>query len=121
MLSEAIVKRKSHHVRSEMIAENSDTVALIAQADILQLYVKVIRPALVEFAPNNANIGGEPKSMDEFLESARIHMHDSLCHELRRTFALVVGALFERQLRSWLLQRMPTRKNDVEKAKWPQL
>jgi hypothetical protein len=103
-----------------MITENSDIVALTAQADIHRLYVKVIQPALTEFAPT-ADIVGETTDINEFLEHARINTHNSLCHELRRTFALVLGALFERQLRFWLSEKMPAKKKNVENAKWPGL
>ena len=105
-----------------MITENSDMVALTAQADIQRLYVKVIQPALAEFAPTvDFDIVGETTDIDQFLEHARINTHNVLCHELRRTFALVLGALFERQLRFWLSEKMPTKKETVENADWPQL
>lgn len=54
---------------SKMIPENSDIIALTAQADIDRLYKKVIRPALAEFVPENGNIAEEAKNMDEFLEN----------------------------------------------------
>jgi len=105
-----------------MITENSDMVALTAQADIHRLYVKVIQPALAEFAPTvDVDIVGETTDIDQFLELARINTHNLLCQELRRTFALVLGALFERQLRFWLSEKMPTDKETVENARWPQL
>jgi hypothetical protein len=105
-----------------MITENSDMVALTAQADIHRLYVKVIQPALAEFAPTvDVDIVGETTDIDQFLEHARINTHNSLCHELRRTFALILGALFERQLRFWLSEKMPAKKKNVETAKWPKL
>jgi hypothetical protein len=104
-----------------MIADNSDSEALIAQADIHRFYIKVIQLALVEFVPTD-DIGGlETADMDAFLEAARVNTHNALCHEMRRTFALTVGALFERQLRSWLSGKMPTATKKVQKAKWPEL
>lgn len=103
-----------------MIAENSDRVALTAQGDIYRLYVKVIQPALAEFAPSvDVNTPGETPSANRFLEYARINTHNLLCYELRRTFALALGALFERQLQLWLSEKMPTKKADVEKDLWP--
>jgi len=102
-----------------MIAENSDTVALTAQADIHRLYVRVIQPALAEFVPT-VDVVGETTDLDEFLEHARINTHNALCHELRRTFALVLAALFERQLRFWLSEKLLARKEDVEHARWPE-
>ena len=103
-----------------MIAENSDIIALTAQADIHRLYERVIQPALAEFVPSRdvERITGD---MNQFLEGARINTNNSLCHELRRTFALIMGALFERQLRSWLSERIPAEKKTVEKADWPGL
>ncbi len=103
-----------------MITENSDVVALTAQADIHRLCVKVVQPALSEFAPT-VDIVRETTDIDEFLEHARINTHNSLCHELRRTFALVLAALFERQLRFWLSEKMPVKKESVEKALWSDL
>ena len=105
-----------------MIPENSDTVALSAQDDIHRLYVKVIQPTLAEFASTvDVGIVGEATDIDQFLEHARIDAHNSICHELRRTFALVLGALFERQLRFWLSEKMPAKKRKVECAEWPEL
>ena len=54
-----------------MIAENSDIVALTAQADVNRLYVKVMLPALAESAPSG-DVEGETTDMNEFLEGARI-------------------------------------------------
>jgi hypothetical protein len=105
-----------------MITENSDMVALAAQADIQRLYVKVIQPALAEFVPTaEVEIVGEKADIDQFLEHARINTHNLLCHEVRRTFALVLGSLFERQLRFWLSEKMPTKKETVEETSWLQL
>jgi|SRR5882724_10010114 len=103
-----------------MITENSDVVALTAQADIHRLYVKVVKPALADFALTVDTVR-ETTDIDEFLELARINTHNSLCHELRRTFALVLQALFERQLRFWLSGKMPDKKESIEKASWPHL
>jgi hypothetical protein len=44
-----------------------------------------------------------------------------LCHEMRRTFALIIAALFERQLRTWLGTRLPGQERQVEGALWPGL
>ena len=100
-----------------MIAENSDIVALTAQADIHRLYVRIMRPALAEFAPTEECIG-ETDDMDEFLERARVNTHNALCQELRRTFALILAALFERQVRLWLSAKAPASKPKVENANW---
>jgi hypothetical protein len=104
-----------------MIEENSDKEALIAQADIHRFYIKVIQPALAEFVPTDDIVGVETTDMEEFLEAARVNTHNALCHEMRRTFALIIGSLFERQLRSWLSGRRPTETKRIEGAKWQDL
>lgn len=103
-----------------MIAENSDIIARTAQGDIHRLYIKVIQPALAEFAPTG-DVVGETTDIDEFFERAQINTHNSLCHELRRAFALILGALFERQLRFWLSEKMPADNKNGEEAKWSEL
>lgn len=104
-----------------MIPEDSDPVALAAQADIHRFYIKVLQPALQEFTPTDYVVGLEACDMEDFLEAARRNTHNSLCYEMRRTFALIIGALFERQLRSWLSGKMPNATKQIEKDKWPQL
>ena len=104
-----------------MIAENSDTEALTAQADIHRFYVKVIQPALAEFVPTDDVVGVETDDIEAFLEGARRNTHNALCYEMRRTFALIIGAMFERQLRSWLSGKKPTETKKVEKVEWPAL
>jgi|ERR1700733_6021255 len=107
-----------------MIAENSDMDALVAQADIHRFYIRVIQPALAEFVPTDDIVGGETSELEEFLERARVNTHNALCYEMRRTFALIIGALFESQLRSWLSRQMPaeTKKGEVERTRgWTNL
>lgn len=104
-----------------MIAENSNSEALTAQADIHRFYIKVIQPALAEFVPTDDIVGVETTDMEAFFENARVNTHNALCREMRRTFALIMGALFERQLRSWISGKMPTETSKVESAKWPGL
>lgn len=104
-----------------MIAENSHSEALTAQADIHRFYIKVIQPALAEFVPTDDIVGTETADMEVFLERARVNTHNALCHEMRRTFALIIGAMFERQLRSWLSRKRPTETKKVEDARWPGL
>jgi hypothetical protein len=86
-----------------MIQENSDRIALTAQADIQRFYSRVIYLALTEFAPGPDVTGGIAPDLDTFLDRAQVHTHNALCWEMRRTFGLTIGAMFERQLRSWLM------------------
>jgi hypothetical protein len=105
-----------------MIVENSDPEALTAQADIHRFYIKVIQPALAEFVPTDDVVGVETADIEAFLEGARANTHNALCYEMRRIFALTIGAMFERQLRSWLSGKMPTATEKVEDARgWPAL
>lgn len=105
----------------KMIVEDSDPVALVAQADMHRLYIKVIQPALVEFAPGNDLVGLQTNDLETFLEAARQNTHNALCYEMRRAFALTIGALFERQLRCWLSEKMPSAASEIEKGTWPRL
>lgn len=103
-----------------MIAENSDIVALTAQADIHRLYVKVLQPALRDFVPAD-DVIGECEGLDEFLEAARTNTHNLLCRELRRSLALILSAVFERHLRSWLARKMRAESKEIESETWPKL
>ena len=98
-----------------MIAENTDPVALTAQADIDRFYRKVIGPALVEFAPGPDMIGGAAADEDGSFARAEAHTRNALCWEIRRTFGLTISALFERQLRSWLAHHAPNLRDAIEK------
>jgi hypothetical protein len=101
-----------------VIREDSDPVALTAQADIHRFYVRVIQPALMEFAPAEDIPGFETTDLDVFLDATSQHTHNALCYEMRRTFALVLGALFERQLRLWLSGKTPGEAKKIETESW---
>jgi hypothetical protein len=105
----------------QIAPEDSDPVALAAQADMHRFYVKVIQPALREFASTEDVIGLETTDLDVFLEAARQNTQNALCYEMRRTFALTIGALFERQLRSWLSGKIPPAAKEIETESWPRL
>jgi hypothetical protein len=104
-----------------MIQENSDPIALTAQADIQRFYISVINPALTEFAPGPDVTGAVAPDLDTGLDMARAHTHNALCWEMRRTFGLTIGAMFERQLRFWLASRAPERRDEIEEAPLPKL
>jgi len=61
----------------------------------------VIRPTLAELSlyPNIKH--GEFTSQDEFLDNCQKQTSNLLAYEARRSFALTLSALFERQLRVW--------------------
>jgi hypothetical protein len=104
-----------------MIQENSDPIALTAQADIHRFHKRVIELALAEFTPGPDVEGGDAPSLDVFLEKAQTTTHNALCWEMRRTFGLTIGAMFERQLRQWLAHHAPTHRIEIEKAHLPKL
>jgi hypothetical protein len=100
--------------KTAMIAENSDWDALVAQGDIERFYRRVIEPALAEFVVGEDVAGLETDDMDEFLEACRRNTNNTLAYEMRRTFALILSALFERQLRFWLLCKRPADHAEIE-------
>ena len=104
-----------------MIPENSDPFALTAQADIHRFFIRIIHPALTEFTPGPDVPGRETSGVDVFLERARANTHNELCYEMRRAFALIIGGMFERQLRSWLASGAPDQRRCIERAKLPKL
>lgn len=90
-----------------MLTENSDMVALRAQADIERFYSRVVHRTLVSLEPEAVPDPGEVSDFDAFLEAARIGTHNALCGEARIAFALTMGAAFERHLRFWLATMQP--------------
>ena len=108
----------AYNSRMPVIREDSDPVALTAQADTHRFYVSVIRPALMEFAPAEDVFGFETTDLDVFLDAASQHTHNALCYEMHRTFALVLGALFERQLRLWLSVKTTGEAKRIETDTW---
>jgi hypothetical protein len=104
-----------------MIQENSDPIAMAAQADIHRFFFKIIHPALIEFEPGPDQPRGEFSDMDAFLDSCAAATHNALCFEMRRTFSLTIGALFERSLRFWLTSGAPHLRKKIETAKWEEL
>ena len=114
-------KRFGNGEEGTLIQENSDPIAMTAQADIHRFFESIIRPALVEFEPGAEIPGGVVNDMDVFLENARAATHNALCFEMRRAFGLIIGAMFERQLRFWLASGAPDQRKKIEKAKWDEL
>lgn len=97
-----------------MFPENSDPIALTAQADIHRFCLKVIQPALAEFIPGPDSPVGIVGDIDTFLGLAQAATHNELCYEIRRAFGLAVGAMFERQIRSWMTSHYPGDRNEIE-------
>src|SRR5262245_52086426 len=104
-----------------MIQENSDPIALAAQADIQRFYCRVVYAALTEFAPGPDVEGGVASDENASLDRAKAHTHNALCWEIRRTFGLTIGAMFERQLRYWLVSGASERRDEIENSHLPEL
>lgn len=98
-----------------MLPENSNNIALRAQADIERFYSRVVVPTLAGLEPEPAPAGGVTDDIDVFLDAARVGTHNALCAEARIAFALTLGAAFERHLRSWLAQATPSDRRLIQK------
>lgn len=97
-----------------MLAENSDSVALKAQADIERFYSRVVGPTLANLAPEDDPASGEFTDFNAFLDACQTATHNALCEEARMAFALTMGAAFERHLRFWLSGRQPNERRAVQ-------
>ncbi|MGA2792519.1 MAG: hypothetical protein ABSE69_03145 [Roseiarcus sp.] len=77
------------------------------QGDCDRFYRRVIRATLDEL-PLHADVRrGKFASLDEFLDNCEKQTSNLLTHEARRSFALTLSALFERQLRIWARVHFP--------------
>lgn len=61
---------------------------------------RVVTPALNQLQRIPRDLIGGPKKF--MTQIARDNSHNSLCYEMRLSFALAIGAAFERNLRLWL-------------------
>jgi hypothetical protein len=78
-----------------------DHLPRIFQANIDRLFQKVIYPSL-QALPIHAELRfGEASTMDEFLDRAKAQVDNYTANEGAKAYALVLAALFERQLRIW--------------------
>jgi hypothetical protein len=71
------------------------------QADCDRFYMRVIAPALATMQPGAPSTITEFASVSEFLNASAKSTFNLLAYEARRSFALTLGAIFERQLRIW--------------------
>jgi hypothetical protein len=98
-----------------MTGENTDALALTAQAGLHRLFKSIIQPGLIEFTPTQ-DIAHLTSNFDEFLDACEVNTNNAICWDLRRHFALIMGATFERQLRGWLISKLTTAKESIERA-----
>lgn len=117
---------------------NSDPIALRAQADVSRLFDLVIAPALLALETPDYVIAEEPSELAPSQDASfglgvlggldRVppfapgvmleEVRQALVEETRRGFALILGAMFERQIRTWLAQKDPTQKTVIANENW---
>jgi hypothetical protein len=84
------------------------------QADCDRFYKRVVMATLTELTISSDVRGGEFLSLNEFLDNCEKQTSNLLAYEARRSFALILAALFERQLRTWA--RLHFAEGEKEKA-----
>jgi len=96
------------------LAKRRDSQASINAYSMREFREKVIAPALTQLQPIPRElIGGTRGSM---VQIARDNSHNSLCYEMRLSFALTIGAAFERNLRLWLSFGLAELRPVIERA-----
>lgn len=105
--------------RPRRFRTNSNHIAAIEQSHLRQFYERVMLPVLADLRPQERPPFTGRRG--ERLEIARINGHNALCYEARRSFALMIGASFERQLRLWLCQADRHRVAAIQKADFNRL
>ena len=73
----------------------------IFQANVGRLYERVIAPAMENIPVHEKLVTGRAATMDEFLDRCASQVDNYTANEANKVFALVLIALFERQLRPW--------------------
>lgn len=91
-----------------------DSYASINANEMRDFRDKVVVPSLVRLQPIPRDLLGAPNRY--LTQIARDNSHNSLCYEMRLSFALTIGAAFERNLRLWLIQRSELEASKVERA-----
>src|SRR6266436_8432129 len=87
-----------------------DLLPRIFQADLDRFYIKIICAALSELPLHDDVKTGELTSIEEFLDNAEKHTSNVVACEARRSFALALAAIFERQLQIWALKHFAEEK-----------
>lgn len=75
---------------------------------------KVVAPALSQLQPIPRKSVGGPRGFMTHI--ARDNSHNSLCYEMRLSFALTIGAAFERNIRLWLSLGREEFRSIIERA-----
>ena len=91
------------------------------QADCYRFYTRVVRNTLGELPIDTDVKGGVFTSQIEFLKNCEKATSNLLAYEARRSFALTLSALFERQMRMWARVHFPANKKDDAKKQLSEL
>lgn len=96
------------------LGRRRDGQASINAHEMREFRDKVVAPALYKLQPiADEAIGGSKGYM---VQIARDNGHNSLCYEMRLSFALTIGATFERSLRLWLSLGSAEVRPQIERA-----
>lgn len=96
-----------------------DSQALIFLHEGKCFFDRVVAPALAELKPMpREEVGGPHKFITQI---ATDNSHNALCYEARLSFALIMGATFERQLRFWLAATAKQQRYVIEKSNFEKL
>ncbi|WP_152013620.1 MULTISPECIES: hypothetical protein [unclassified Bosea (in: a-proteobacteria)] len=90
----------------------------IFQANIDRFYHRVVRATLDRLPQHAEVIFRNTETHKELLDQLTLHIDNHTAQEARRSFALLLCGLFERQLRSWARIILPD-ENRRAVAKWP--
>lgn len=96
------------------MARRRDSQALINAYSMREFRAKVIAPALSQLQPIPRELVGGTRGSR--VQIACDNSHNSLCYEMRLSFALTIGAAFERSLRLWLSFGLAELKPVLERA-----
>lgn len=91
-----------------------DDQAAIYAHELREFQLKVMAPVLERLQPIPPALMGGPQRY--MVQIARDNGHNALCYEARLSFALTVGATFERYLRLWLSLASPDLRLKIERA-----
>ena len=96
------------------MARRHDSQALINAHDMRNFREIVVAPAIRQLQPIPRELIGGTKGFRT--QTARDNSHNSVCYEMRLSFALSIGAAFERNLRLWLSLRQKELRPKIERA-----
>ena len=101
------------------MAPRRDSQAAIFAYEMEGFEAEVVAPVLAKLVPSPSALRGGPRKT--VVQTARDNGHNALCYTARLSFALTVGASFERNLRSWLGRAAADQREVIHRAARPAL